>query len=92
MASWSSAKKRDEEYFNLIHQAWILIRSPRYFLNAGIAADYAKGDTAAALQYYQKVIDLDGNFAPAYFQRGRMFLRRGELEGRSFRISRKRFC
>ncbi len=72
---------RLDESFAYIHQALDLDPlSPIILLNVAIAFDLAKKDTASALQYYQKVIDLDPNFIPAYYQRARMFLHHGNPE------------
>ncbi len=45
------------------------------FLNFALAMELAKGDTKApALQRFRRVIELDADYSPAYYQQGRLLL------------------
>lgn len=52
------------------------------FLNFALAMELAKlGRTAAGLAQFDRVIALNPNYAPAYFQKGKTFLDAGDHDG-----------
>ena len=73
-----SRQERMEEAYHQIETAYeIDPLSPVILLNMGIASDRIKDDYKSAVSYFQKALDLDASFAPAYHQFGRMQSRRG---------------
>jgi serine/threonine-protein kinase len=54
--------------------------SPIIILNVALAYDAWRKDTATAMQYFQKDLDMDANFATAYYQRGRIRAKHGNYQ------------
>ncbi len=74
-------QSRKEESFNAIQKAYELDPlAPIILLNLGIGYDRHKDDMKSSMESFQKSLDLDANFAPAYHQMGRVQTRRGMLK------------
>jgi len=75
-----SRRGRYPEAFEAIQHALALDPlSPVILLNVGILYDRLKDDSASAILYLHKALELDEAFAPAYHQLGKLQIRRGLL-------------
>jgi serine/threonine-protein kinase len=74
-------QNRMDEYFAAIEKALSLDPlSPVILINMGMAYDRSKDDEETATMYFEKALELDAGFAPAYRQLGRMQVHRGRLD------------
>lgn len=60
----------------------MLEREPRdVFLHFALAMELVKaGETSAALQRFDRVLELDGAYVPAYYQKGRLQIAMGHID------------